>query len=84
MFYVKYLTMYKVHMHAGDIIKLLYGCAYVREIIHLLKLMDYLPIHMHKPYNNLHVNVYVQTLIKLCIHGAVYKHIDQHMGFWYL
>ena len=25
--------MYKVHMHAGAIRKLLYGCAYVREII---------------------------------------------------
>ena len=26
MFYIKYLTMYKVHMHAGAISKLLYGC----------------------------------------------------------
>ena len=30
MFYIKYLTMYKVHMHAGAIRKLLYGCEYVR------------------------------------------------------
>ena len=28
-----YIAMYKVHMHAGAIRKLLYGCAYVREII---------------------------------------------------
>ena len=34
MFYIKYLTMHKVHMHAGAIRQLLYGCAYVREIIH--------------------------------------------------
>ena len=39
MFYIKYLTMYKVHMHAGAIRQLLYGCAYVRETI--LKLVDY-------------------------------------------
>ena len=30
MFYIKYLTMHKVHMHAGAIRQLLYGCAYVR------------------------------------------------------
>ena len=36
MFYIKYLTMHKVHMHAGAIRQLLYGCAYVREIIHSL------------------------------------------------
>ena len=28
--------MYNVHMHAGAIRKLLYGCVYVREIIHSL------------------------------------------------
>ena len=31
-----YLTMHKVHMHAGAIRQLLYGCAYIREIIHSL------------------------------------------------
>ena len=31
MFYIRYLTMHKVHMHAGAIRQLLYGCAYVRE-----------------------------------------------------
>ena len=31
MFYIKYLTMHKVHMHAGAIRQLLYGCAYVQE-----------------------------------------------------
>ena len=40
MFYIKYLTMHKVHMHAVSIRQLLYGCAYVREIIHSLKLVD--------------------------------------------
>ena len=45
--------MYTVHMHAGAIRKLLYGFAYAQEIIHSLKLVDYLPIHTHKPYNNL-------------------------------
>ena len=55
MFYIKYLTMYELHMHAGPIRKLLYGCAHVREIIHSLKLVDYLPVHTHKPYNNLHL-----------------------------
>ena len=29
--------MYKMHMHAGAITTLFYGCAYVREIIHELK-----------------------------------------------
>ena len=55
MFYISYLTMQKVHMHAGAIRQLLYGCAYVREIIHSVKLVDYLPVHTHKPYNNLHL-----------------------------
>ena len=32
MFYIKYLTIYKVHMHAGGIRKLLYGCAYVPSV----------------------------------------------------
>ena len=42
------------HMHAGAIRKLLYCCAYIREIIYSLKLVDYLPVqvHTHKPYNN--------------------------------
>ena len=50
--YIKYLTMHKVHMHAGVIWQLLYGCAYVREIIHSLRVVDYLPVHTHIPYNN--------------------------------
>ena len=54
MFYIKYLTMQNVHMHAGATRQLLYGCAYVREIhvLHSLKVMDYPPVHTHKPYNN--------------------------------
>ena len=31
MFYIKYLTLHEVHMHAGAIRQLLYGCAYIRE-----------------------------------------------------
>ena len=45
-FYIKYLTMNKVHMHAGAIRKLLYGCAYGREIIHSLNswiIFPYIP-----------------------------------------
>ena len=41
--------MHKVHMHAGAIRQLLHGCAYVREIIYPLKLVDFLPVHTHKP-----------------------------------
>ena len=55
MFYIKYLTMHKVHVHASAIRQLLYGCAYVRKIIHSLKLVDYLPVHTHKPYSNLQI-----------------------------
>ena len=55
-YYIKYLTMHKVQMHAGARRQLLYGYAYVLEIINSLKLMDYLPVHMHKPYNNLHLS----------------------------
>ena len=29
MFYIRYLTMHKVNMHAGAIRQLLYGCAHV-------------------------------------------------------
>ena len=43
MFYIKYIIMHKVQMQAGAIRQLLYVCAYVREIIHSLKLVDYLP-----------------------------------------
>ena len=35
MFYIEYLTIHKVQMHAGAIRQLLYGCACVREIIYL-------------------------------------------------
>ena len=55
MFYIKYLTMHKEHTHAGAKRLLLYDCAYVREIIHSLKLVDYPLVHTQKPYNNLHL-----------------------------
>ena len=47
MFYINYLTMYKVHMLAGAMRTILYGRAYVGEIIHSLK---HLPVHTLKPY----------------------------------
>ena len=61
MFYIKYPTVCKVHMHAGAIRNLLYGCAYVREIIHSLKFVDYHPVYTHKLYNNLHVCIIFRT-----------------------
>ena len=42
-------------MNADAISKLLYGFAYVWGIIHEPKLVDYLPVQTHKPYNNLHI-----------------------------
>ena len=54
---IQYLTMHKVHMHAGAIRQLLYGCAHVLEIIHSLKLVDYPPVHTHIPYNNLYIYI---------------------------
>ena len=43
MLYIKYLTMYKVHMHAGAIRELLYDRAFVREDSpRAKKLVDYL------------------------------------------
>ena len=72
MFYIKYITMHKVHMHAGAIRHLLYGCAYVREIIHSQKLVDHLPVHTHKPYNNLHM--YSSEIRKLVDYLPVHTH----------
>ena len=57
MFCIKYLIMHNVHMHAGGIRQLLYGRAYVREIIYSLKLMDYPPVHTRKHYNDLHTYI---------------------------
>ena len=41
--------------HACWCNKELYGCAHIQDIIHSLKLVDYLPVHMHKLYNSLHL-----------------------------
>ena len=60
--------MHKVYMHTGAIRQLLYGCAYVWEIIHSLKLVDYPPIHTYKPYNNLHlILLYINNLVDTII-----------------
>ena len=69
MFNVNYLAMHKVQMHTEAISKLLYGVASVQAIIHSLKLVDYLPVHTHKPYNNLHLKL--QGLVNL----PLQKHI---------
>ena len=61
MYNIKYLTVHKVHTHADTIRKFLYGCVLVREIIHSLKLVDYLQVHTHKPYNNLHLTLCLQV-----------------------
>ena len=74
MFYIKYLTMYKVHMHAGAIRQLLYGYAYVRELTNSLKLVDNLPVHTHKPYNNL--NLAIQSISKTP--HAIVNHCTQY------
>ena len=57
MFYIKYLIMHKVHMHAGVIRQLLFDCACVREINHSRKLVNYPSVHTHRPYNYLHLFV---------------------------
>ena len=56
-FYIRYLKMLIMHLHASAIRQLLYGSAHVRKIIHSLKLVDYLHVHTHKPYNNLHLSI---------------------------
>ena len=55
--YIRYLTMYKEQMPATafPIRNMLYGCAYVQEIINPLKLLDYLTVHTHKTYSNFHL-----------------------------
>ena len=52
MFIIEYLEM-----HAGAISELVCGFASVRARFHSLKLVDYLPVQIHKPYNNLHFYV---------------------------
>ena len=48
-------------MYASAISMLLYGFASVRAIINSLKLLDYLPVHTHKPNTNLHLSNTVTT-----------------------
>ena len=64
MFYIKYLTMLKVHMHASAIRQLFYDCVYVREENPLAKARGLSPVHTHKPYNNLHLsNLFIYLFI---------------------
>ena len=53
MFDAKYCAMDKGQMHADEIITLLYGFAPILAITHSLKLIDYLLVQTHKPYNNI-------------------------------
>ena len=74
MFYINYITMHKEHMHAGAIRQLLYGCAFVRDIIH--KLLDYPPVHTHKPYDNLHLKqIFFIKSIPFKLEYFVYNYI---------
>ena len=59
-------------MHTGEISKLVYGFASVRVIIHLLKLVDYLPVQTHKPYC-ISINYYVCICLK-------HVKVDGHMA----
>ena len=52
-------------MHAGAIRQLLYGCALVWEIIHSLKLVDFPPVHTHKRYTNLYLDLACLLLASL-------------------
>ena len=47
--------MHKVQIHDGAIRKLLYGLYKCTGDNPRAKLVDYLPVHTHKPYNKLHV-----------------------------
>ena len=50
--------MHKVHMHDGAISKLLYGLRlYGRKPTRYLKLVDYLTVQTHEPYNSRDINV---------------------------
>ena len=62
---VNYFAMHIVQMHAGAITNMLYGFASLRAIIHELKLVDYLPVQTHTPYNQLTVicTTYVEYLL---------------------
>ena len=48
--------MYKVHMHAGAIRKLLYGVCILTVDNSLAKARGLLPVYTHKQYSNLHMN----------------------------
>ena len=46
--------MHDVQMYAGAISVLLFGVSVCLGDISLAKAREYLTVHMHKPYNNLH------------------------------
>ena len=58
----RYIKCTCMLVQSGAIRTLLYVCAYVQEIIHSLNHVDYLPVHIHRPYNNLHL--YLVYLLK--------------------
>ena len=62
MFNIKYLAMHLVQVHAGAIYKLVYGLA----IIHLQKLVDYLPVQTHEPHNNYNMSLIYHTISPFC------------------
>ena len=65
MFNVKYLAM---HTHTGAISKLLYGFACIWTI----KIVDYLPVHTHKPYTNLQIlSQYIYQIWKVKLYNLL-------------
>ena len=68
MFYIKYITMHKVQMHAGPIRVIVCFVLLDGEIILSLKLMDYLPVQTHNPYTNLHRSALFAKYVILKLH----------------
>ena len=72
----KYLTKMCFIIFILDKCKLLYGCAYVWEIIYSLKLMDYLPVYTHKLNNNLHL-LQNENYKKHFLLNIFYSHLEK-------
>ena len=73
MFHIKYLTMDKIHMHAGAIRKLLYGLCVCTEDNPLAKAPG------------LSSHTYAQTIQQLTLNGILYflSKISQFMKVWH-
>ena len=66
MFYIKYITMYNVHMHAGTMKKLLYMVVRMYERYNpFAKACGLSSVHTHLPYNNLHLMYTISIFMQL-------------------